>query len=498
MLVWIGVGDDVRFFNRTWHDYTGLAEPHSRDGDWRQVVHADDIPRCDTAFADAAQHHESHDVELRLRRHDGVYRRHRVRFAVPPLGVPAALWLGTAVDIEPHRQAEAERAALLAREHAARLEAEKANRQKDQFLAAVSHELRAPLTTLLLWEKVLQGDPNPDLRQRALDAIRLSAMAQSRLVDDLLDVSRAISGKLRIDSRPLSIPGLVQMAADAVRPAMAERQLTLNVVVSPRVGEVRGDANRLLQVLSNLLSNAIKFTEPGGRVTVTAQATGNGVEIHVADTGRGIAPEFLPHVFEPFRQTEDRQAGTHGGLGLGLAIARQLVALHGGTLTARSPGRTLGSTFTITLPHRAERDRARTPPHGAPETGRLRGVRVLVVDDDPDVCDALAHLLDKEEAAVVCATSAATGWTSLIADPPTVLVSDLAMPGEDGAQFVERIRRHPSSAVREVPAIALTAHATEADRRRVIAAGFDVHIGKPIDLEHLIETIAAMVALPRT
>lgn len=310
-----GVADHV---NAAWLAYTGMAAGAS----WLDSVHADDRERCMHALRTAIE------VEVRLRRADGAFRWHRVRFVSDG---PELRWYGSALDI-----------------HDAR-ELAQANRLKDQFLAAVSHELRAPLTTMLLWEKVLRdATADGELRRQALDAIHNSAIVQSRLVGDLLDVARAISGKLYVDLRPVDVTRVLEEALGAIAPAMAAKQIALAHELDPGRGLVQGDAVRLRQVFDNLLSNALEFTEAGGRVEVSTRRARGAIEIVISDTGRGIAKELLPRLFQPFSQTDEPR--THGGLGLGLAISHQLVMLHHGTLRAESPGRGRGATFTVTLP----------------------------------------------------------------------------------------------------------------------------------------------------
>ncbi|MGE5185739.1 MAG: ATP-binding protein [Acidobacteriota bacterium] len=484
-LVWTGDTSGLsNHANDCWRSYTGLAT----SAHWIEVVHPDDRARCAQSIGEAGRLRGSVEIEARLRRHDGVYRWHRVRFA----SMLGDRWLGAAVDVHDARNMEIERDELASRERAARADAEQANRLKDQFLAAVSHELRAPLTTLLLWEKVLRDDASDAaLRRRALDAIHQSAMLQSRLVADLLDVSRAISGKLYIDLRPVDITFVLGEALQAFAPVAAEKQLVLDTHIEPPIGLVQADMVRIRQVLDNLLSNAIKFTDPGGRVDVSLRRLERSIEIEIADTGRGIAEELLPGLFQPFYQGDDALTRTHGGLGLGLAIAHQLVTLHHGTLSARSAGRGRGATFTVTLPASAAR-RSSTPPTGLrPQS--LDGVRVLLVDDDPRVRDALALLLRRAGATVDTAGSADDARARFAAAPPMILLCDIAMPREDGYELIRKLRADGVT----TPAIALTALARASDARDALDAGFDEHIAKPVDFERLVSCIAALLGPER-
>jgi signal transduction histidine kinase len=484
-LIWSApIAGEPDYFNARWREYVGDAR-----SSWQAAIEPEDMPRCMAALAEASRERMSSDVEVRVRSKAGDARWHRVRFSTGYLG---ARWFGTAIDIHDSRDVEARLGELVARERAARADAELANRLKDQFLAAVSHELRAPLTTMLLWEKVLSdGTADPTLRARALEAIHESALVQSHLVGDLLDVSRAISGKLFVDLRPVDIEAIVTAALAAIAIQARDRNIEVERRGTSVLGDVLGDAGRLRQVLDNLLSNAVKFTEPGGSITVAIERKARELAIEITDTGRGIPAEFLSRLFEPFSQTDDTLTRHAGGLGLGLTIAKQLVELHHGTLTAASPGLGRGATFTLSLPLATRR--IPTPPIGLPRPPALDGVGVLVVDDDPRVRDALALLLQRAGAAVESAESAESARTHIAASAPDVILCDIAMPGEDGYHFVEQLRRAKVA----IPAIALTAHATETDSRRAKAAGFDVHLAKPIDFERLVATIDRLIVSRR-
>jgi signal transduction histidine kinase/DNA-binding NarL/FixJ family response regulator len=480
-LVWSGpCAGDPDYFNRRWSTYAG------RHSTWQHATHPGDVAKCNKALAWVVRERGSTDIEARLRRADGEYRWHGVRFTIASSG---SRWFGTAIDIHDTRSAATERNELLARERAARADAERANRLKDQFLAAVSHELRAPLTTLLLWEGILRDDTvTPEVRARAHDAIQQSAQVQSRVVGDLLDVSRAIAGKLHIDLRPIEVEPLVQGALDAIAPAALAKQIVLDRRGALAGRELLGDAARLRQVLVNLLANAVKFTGTGGRVTVGVSRRGRSIAIEVEDSGRGVAPEFLSRMFEPFSQTDEPLTHWEGGLGLGLAIAKQLVELHHGTIAASSAGVGCGMTITVALPAVAAR-RTAASSHGAARAPHLDRVRVLVIDDDPRVREALALLLDRAGAVVDAAHSAETARARIAHCVPDVVVCDIAMPAEDGYSFIHGLRGSGG----DVAAIALTAHATEADITRALAAGFDRHLAKPVEFDCLVTNIAELV-----
>jgi PAS domain S-box-containing protein len=398
------------------------------------------------------------------------------------------------------KRAEAERDQLLERERAARLEAEAANRLKDEFLATLSHELRTPLNAIVGWAAVLRGQTvDPELR-RAVDTIDRNARAQSQLIEDILDVSRIVTGKLTLETAPVDLVTVVGAVLESLRPSAEARQIHLNVDVEADLPELTGDAGRLQQVVWNLLSNSVKFTPVGGTVAISARVVGPEIRLEVRDTGAGIAPEFLPHVFERFRQADASTTRAHGGLGLGLAIVRHLVELHGGTVEADSPGLGAGATFRVRLPVRGgpttlapgaatQPPVLAEPPPPRPAV-RLDGLRVLVVDDDMDTLTLLVTVLRASGAETLAATSAPSALETFVAATPDVLVSDIGLPGQDGFSLLEAIRGLPAAAGGRVPAIALTAYARAADRDQALRTGFDLHMPKPLDPEQLVAAIA--------
>jgi signal transduction histidine kinase/CheY-like chemotaxis protein len=399
------------------------------------------------------------------------------------------------------RQAQEERARLLEEAVAARAEAEAVNRAKDIFLATLSHELRTPLTAILGWARLLRDTGlDADSARHGLDVIERNAEAQHQLIRDLLDVSRIISGKLQLKTRPVGLAPIVEAALDSVRQAADAKAIRLGAEYDDETDLVTGDPDRLQQVVWNLLSNAIKFTPKGGRVGVRVERDGSDVCVSVRDTGQGIAPEFLPHVFERFRQQDGSTTREHGGLGLGLAIVRHIVEQHGGSISAESDGEQQGSTFTINLPVAA----VKTPPGGrgtsgplpaqsppGDGSGALGGVRVLVVDDQPDARELLAMVLGRAGAQVSAAASAAEALELLGRGELDVLVSDVGMPAVDGYALVGRVRDLTAG---RIPSVALTAYASEDDRRRALAAGFDAHLPKPVEPAELVSVIAGLVA----
>ncbi len=372
----------------------------------------------------------------------------------------------------------------------ARAQAESANRAKDEFLAVLSHELRTPMNAVYGWARMLQmGQIDAATTPRALDAIVRNAHVQLQLIDDLLDVSRIISGKMRLDIRPVDIHRVLDAALDAVRPAADAKGLRLQSLIDPGAGPLNGDPDRLQQVVWNLLMNAVKFTPRDGRIQLTLQRVNSHVEIVVSDTGSGIREELLPVIFDRFKQGESGTTRNQGGLGIGLALVRHLVELHGGSVTAESPGEGKGATFRVKLPlvaaHVEARDgRAHPTARQAPpvyEGPSLRGLRVLVVDDDPDALDLVATILRRAEAEARLCSSPPEALAAIRAWKPHVLVSDIEMPGEDGYSLIRKIRELSSSEGGQIPAVALTAYGRPEDRVRSLSAGYSMHVAKPVD-----------------
>ncbi|TMA39915.1 MAG: hybrid sensor histidine kinase/response regulator [Deltaproteobacteria bacterium] len=385
----------------------------------------------------------------------------------------------------------------------ARDEAEAANRTKDEFLAVVSHELRTPLTPILAWIRMLRaGSLDTAATARALDAIDRNAHSQARLVDDLLDVSRIITGKVRLDVQQVELRSLVEAAVESARPAAEAKGIRNQMVIDPGAIVVSGDPQRLQQVFWNLLSNAVKFTPRNGRVQLCLQRVNSHVEIAVSDTGQGIKAAFLPHVFDRFRQAESATTRAHGGLGLGLAIVRHIVELHGGSVRVDSDGDGRGATFTVELPTAAVRTAPREdrvhPAAGAavpfaPSTV-LNGVRVLVVDDDRDTLDTLWMVLKECGAEVRTADGAASALEVLGDWRPDALVSDIGMPGEDGYSLIAKVRALSRDQGGQTPALALTAYARSEDRVRALSAGFQMHMAKPVEPAELVAMVSTLTS----
>ena len=437
-------------------------------------------------------------------------RRWMETHAVPlPLPDGSTGQLAVTRDITQRKAAEREREVLLESERAARVEAERASRMKDEFLATLSHELRTPLNAILGWSSMLAGGViDASQSKQAIDVIARNARSQAQIIEDLLDMSRIISGKIRLDVQRIDLPSVLKTAIESVRPAADAKGVKLTSVLDPTPGVVSGDANRLQQIFWNLLTNAVKFTPKGGRVQVLLERVNSHVEASVIDSGEGISPEFLPQVFDRFRQADASTTRKHGGLGLGLSIVKNLVELHGGSISVRSAGKNQGSTFTVSLPltvvhpepeHAGERRHPRVGDGGS--SGGvdldLSGIKVLVVDDEPDARMLVQRLLEDRGATVVTAGSAEDGVARARDDRPNILISDVGMPGEDGYSLLKRVRALGAGHGGDVPAVALTAYARAEDRVRSVLAGFQMHIAKPVEPAELIATVASLAGRTR-
>ena len=424
----------------------------------------------------------------------------RIERVVVSLAAQAAVAIDNARLYDNLKTVAAERERLFDAERAARAEAERASRMKDEFLATLSHELRTPLNAILGWSHVLlaRKDADDDLK-RGLETIARNARAQTQLIDDLLDMSRIVSGKVRLDVQALDLSSVVDAAVDSVRPSAEARGIRLQKILDPLAGPVSGDPNRLQQVVWNLLSNAIKFTPKGGKVEVLLARVNSHLEVTVTDSGQGISADFLPYVFDRFRQADASSTRTYSGLGLGLSIVKQLVELHGGSVHAKSDGDNSGATFIVRLPLAPVRtEESREHPTAMRLAGfdcehiPLHGVAVLVIDDEADARDLIKQVLVQCGAAVVTASSADEGLQLLQAQRPHVVVSDIGMPDKDGYQFMRDLRRIGAAKGGDTPAIALTAFARSEDRTRAMVAGYQIHISKPIEPQELIATVASL------
>jgi signal transduction histidine kinase/ActR/RegA family two-component response regulator len=426
-------------------------------------------------------------IVYRFRRPDGA-ERWAEAFGNPvymSTGEPGKL-AGVCMDITDRKRAEEEYRQLLRREHAARAEAEAANRTKDEFLATLSHELRTPLNAIVGWAGILRSRKlEEDDAQHAIEIIDRNARVQAQLIEDILDVSRIVSGKVRLEVRPVEVAQTISAAIDSVRLAAQSKNIRLQMVVDPTAGLVSGDPDRLQQVVWNLLSNAVKFTSPGGLVQIQLRSSNSEVQIVVTDSGQGIRADFLPYVFDRFRQADGAVTRMHKGLGLGLAIVRHLVELHGGSVQAHSNGEGQGASFTVTLPLLTGWTQSPTKLLDEIEANTdsalaLSGLRVLAVDDESDARELVATMLIQFGAEVKAAESATEALTIFGGWSPDVLISDIEMPGLDGYSLIRKVRDLETANGKYIPAIALTAHARAEDHDRALQAGFQIHISKPI------------------
>jgi len=451
------------------------------------------------------QHVRDHEFLMKLK--SGETRL--MSFSAEPLELRGEhCWLTIGRDISERKRIEEERERLLEQEKRAREEAEAANRMKDEFLATISHELRTPLTSILGWARILIDTPLSETQSRnALAVIERSAKSQSELIDNILDTSRIITGKLKLDAHQVEIEQVFQAAVDVIRLSAQAKRIDLRVAIDDHGSMVVADANRLQQAIWNLLANAVKFTNQDGIVEARLMRDGDQIEITVRDTGIGIEPQFLPYVFDRFRQADSTSTRKYGGLGLGLAIVRLMVEMHGGTVTASSPGKGQGATFMIRLPVASPKGLAQltsepavsTPLETSDSAGtttplELAGQCVLVVEDDPDTLDMLRFMLDTSGATVVTAASAKEALEVLERCLPNALISDIAMPGQDGYDLIAKVRRRGPDRGGNIPAVALTAQTRAEDRERALAAGFQRHVSKPVDPEELVAVVANLLS----
>ncbi|MBD0334058.1 MAG: PAS domain-containing protein [Cyanobacteria bacterium Co-bin13] len=495
-MFWVTQPDGYHeYFNQRWYDYTGASLEQTRGEGWQTILHPEDVERTQVLWQDSLRTGNLYQVEYRLRQaSSGEYRWHLGQ-ALPLRDEAGQIlkWFGSCTDIHDQKLAVEERVQALERERAARLELERAGRMKDEFLAIVSHELRSPLNAILGWSRLLRDRKlSPEKTEQALASIERNAQAQTQLIEDLLDISRIIRGKIRLSLRPLQLATVIQAAVDTVQPTASTKSICLKSHLDPQVGLVSGDSERLQQVVWNLLSNAVKFTPDHGEVTISLKQVDALVQIQVKDTGKGIQPDFLPHVFDRFRQADASSTRSQGGLGLGLAIVRNLVELHGGTAWAESAGEGQGATFVVALPLLSSALPANAPtlsPADLKPGLSLKGLRVMVVDDEADTREFLVATLEEFGAVAIAAASAQEALTRLQQDLPDILISDIGMPQEDGFSLIQKVRALPPQSGGQVPAAALTAYVRGDDQQRALAAGFQMHVGKPVEPLKLVRII---------
>ena len=455
---------------------------------------------------------EEDDIIARLRRGERVDHFQTIRRAkdgrlldvsltVSPVRDTTGRVIGAskiARDITEQKRAAAERERLLEAERVARAEAERANRVKDDFVAMVSHELRTPLNAILGWTQLMtRGRNDPALIQRGIDVVARNTRLQAQLISDLLDISRIVAGKLQLDTRSVDLRAIVGQSLETIEEEARSKGVVIEPVLDDAGSLVSGDAARLQQICWNLLSNAVKFTPRGGRVRLRLTFDGPWAQVEVADTGVGIRPEFLPHVFDRFQQADRSITRQFGGLGLGLSIVKHLVELHGGTVEASSQGEGKGATFLVTLPvlsDVSEQERRRDPAESADTGVALDAIRLLVVEDESDTLEFLRRLLTTHGATVLTAATANEALTLVRDQRPDLMISDIGLPEMDGYDLIQNVRRQPSPG-RDIPAIALTAYARSEDRTRALRAGYQAHIAKPVEPNELLAMIASFVEL---
>lgn len=490
---------DGRFqrVNLAFHNVLGFSEEELLAMDIFQLVHPDDLAKTISEYEGLTRGEPVTHMENRLRTKDETYKWVAWSyFPVPEDG----LAFGVGRDMTELRQIH----------EVLRLRAEEledANRVKDEFLATMSHELRTPLTSILGWSRLLQSNQLSEReKEHAVEVIQRNADAQSKLVEDLLDVSRIITGKLKIEFQPVSFAFIADTVINSLRPTIDAKQLQLETEIDPSAGPIMGDPARLQQIVTNLLSNAIKFTPNGGRIDVLVQRRDSCVRLEVKDTGVGIAAEHLPHIFERFRQVDSSNVRAHGGLGLGLAIVDYLVRQQAGTVSAESAGVGKGATFCVEFPLTSSEVISSNvavelfADNGCPKLEvvesstdeKLRDLRILIVEDDPDTQDLLRAMLQQHGAKVITVGSVADALKKISREKPDVIISDIAMAGENGYEFIRKVRSLPPESGGHIPAIALTAYASVADRRRALLAGFQTHLAKPIEPDDLLAVILSL------
>jgi hypothetical protein len=493
-MFWITQPDGYHeYYNRRWYDYTGTTLEQTQGEGWHNILHPEDLERTIAVWYNSLSTGKPYDIEYRLRRAvDGEYRWHLGRaFPFKNQDGQIVKWFGSCTDIHDQKLAVEERAEAWERERTARIELEKANRLKDDFLAIVSHELRSPLNPILGWTKLLLSRKMDVAKTtQALQVIERNAKLQARLIEDLLDVSRILRGKLSLNSSQVSLVAVVEAALETVRLLAEAKSIQLLTQFAPEIGKVEGDLHRLQQVIGNLLTNAVKFTPVGGRIKICCEKIGSQAKIQITDTGKGINPDFLPHVFDRFRQADDTTTRKYGGLGLGLAIVQHIVELHGGSVEAASPGEGLGATFTVMIPLIEVASQTSQDDRLVESSPNLTGLRIVVVDDDIDTLNLLAFILEQYGAQVKAVDSADQALEAIAHSKPDFLLSDIAMPTTDGYMLIRQVRALDALAGKMLPAIALTAFAAETDHQKIIAAGFNRHLTKPVDPAELAAAIA--------
>jgi len=484
-----------------------VPDTHEASSGWlTKYIHPDDHGHVLDAISEAIRTKSVFELEHRVRHVDGALGWTFSR-AIPLMDDRGEIveWFGTATDVTNRKHIEEALQQSLAAEQHARADAQHASRMKDEFLTMLSHELRTPLNAILGWAQILASNtsPKPETVRQGLETIERNARVQAQLIEDLLDVSRITEGKLRLDVKPVALCEVVEAALASIRPAADAKQIKVQTMLDRQSDQVNGDPARLQQVVWNLLSNAVKFTAKGGRIQVVLERANSHVAMSVSDNGEGISSEFLPYVFDRFRQADQTTTRAFGGLGLGLSIVKHLVELHGGTVRAASAGKGTGTSFVVELPlrlqRRLEKDGGDVAAVSAglleglsASDARLDGVTVLYVDDEPDARELVRRILSEHGAHVITADSAAAGRQVMADAHPDILVADIGMPDEDGYSLIRTVRAMPRDRGGSIPAAAVTALARSEDRRRALLAGFQTHVAKPVDVVELVAVVASL------
>lgn len=512
VMIWVAdITKRCVWFNKSWLDFTGRTLEQELANTRENAIHPDDFEHCTDIYFSAFEARKPYSMEYRLEQHDGSYRW-ILDNGVPRLAPNGEFlgFIGSCIDINDRRETERERERLLEEARQAHAQAEIANRLKDEFIGTVSHELRTPLNAILGWTQMMHGGMvSTEQTGKAIEVIERNARSQAQLIEDLLDITRITSGKFRLDLRPIDLAQVIESAVDTIQPAAETKNATIVKIFDFSSVMISGDAERLQQVIWNLLSNAIKFSPKGGSIEIRLEKIGSFVEVVVQDSGRGIEPEFLPYVFDRFRQQDGATTRKYGGLGLGLAIVRNIVELHGGTVRADSEGENKGAVFTVRLPLQtmpesqqstlnegSERIIPAISFNNVPDSLiDLNNLKIVVVDDEPDARELLSSLLKAHGAEVTQCNSAAAALEAIRKVRPQILVSDIGMPQMDGYALIKKVRELTSEEGGLVPAIALTAYTRVEDRVRALSQGFQMFVPKPVEPSELIAAIKSLSGL---
>ncbi|HEY9691950.1 MAG TPA: PAS domain-containing protein [Oculatellaceae cyanobacterium] len=505
-LAWMANPDGwIFWYNQQWYEYTGTTPEQMEGWGWQSVHDPEILPKVIEQWTASISTGKPFEMEFPIKNAEAEFEWFLTR--VNPFKDASGkilLWFGTNTNVTYQRRLVEQKQELLESERAARSELERASRLKDEFLLTLSHELRTPLNAILGWSQLLRTAKTDAARMaQGLDIIERNVRVQGQLIDDLLDMSRIISGKLRLNVQRVELATVIEAAFETVRWSADAKNIRLQKVLDHQAGIVSGDPSRLQQIIWNLVSNAIKFTPKGGRVQVVLERINSHVEISVIDTGQGIKPEFLPYVFERFRQADASTTRQHGGLGLGLSIVKHLTEMHGGSITVKSAGEGKGTTFIVALPlvvvHPQQDEissySAEAKSSIQEEQLTLEGIKVLVVDDEPDARELVKLVLESCNAQVITAASAQEALETLQYEEMHILVSDIGMPEEDGYQLIRKVRKLSPDRGGKIPAVALTAYARAEDRKRALLSGYQMHVTKPIEPSELIAVVSSLTSL---